>query len=86
MDLATEILKDLKHEAKRKQITIYNLIGVIVFLLILGAVERAIWDYSTVLVDSENGDANYVGQDGNIYNGENNSQEENTQETTDPDK
>ena len=71
MDLATEILQDLKKEAKRKQIIIYVLIGVIVFLLVLGTIERAMWDYSTVLVDAEDGNANYIGQDGDIYNGEN---------------
>lgn len=82
MDLATEILQDLKKEAKRKQIIIYVLIGVIVFLLLLGTIERAMWDYSTVLVDAENGNASYVGQDGDIYNGEDSSENENNQEAT----
>ena len=81
MDLATEILQDLKKEAKRKQIVIYILIGVIVFLLLLGTIERAMWDYSTVLVDAEDGNANYIGQDGDIYNGEDFSTKEDYQET-----
>ena len=81
MDLATEILQDLKKEAKRKQIVIYVLIGVIILLMLLGVVERAMWDYSTVLVDAEDGDANYIGQDGNIYNGTNNSENKNNQES-----
>jgi hypothetical protein len=43
------------------------------------------YDYSStteeIVVDAEdNGNANYIGQDGNIYNGENNSAE--TQENT----
>lgn len=80
MDLATEILQDLKREAKRKQIIIYILIGVIIFLLVLGTVERTMWDYSTVLVDSEDGNANYIGQDGSIINGQDHSSKENTQE------
>lgn len=80
MDLATEILQDLKKEAKRKQIIIYVLISVIVLMFILGIVERAMWDYSTVLVDAEEGNANYIGQNGNIVNGEDSSTEENNQE------
>ena len=83
MDLATEILQDLKKEAKRKQIVIYVLIGVIVLLMLLNMVERTLWDYSTVLVDAENGDANYIGKDGNIYNGEDPGTSKNTQEETD---
>lgn len=82
MDLATEILQDLKREAKRKQIIIYILIGVIVFMAILGIVERTMWDYSTVLVDSEDGNANYIGQDGDIINGESDSPEKGTEEET----
>lgn len=81
MDLATEILQDLKKEAKRKQIVIYVLIGVIIFLLILGTAERAMWDYSTVLLDAENGNANYIGEDGSIVNGEDGGAKENAQET-----
>ena len=30
-----------------------------------------------IIVDAEDGNANYIGQDGNIYNGEDNSKEEN---------
>lgn len=82
MDLATEILQDLKKEAKRKQIVIYVLIGVIILLLLLGTIERSLWDYSTVFVDAEDGNANYIGQDGNIYNGEDSSTNQNTQEAT----
>ena len=83
MDLATEILQDLKKEAKRKQIVIYVLIGVIVLLLLLGVVERTMWDYSTVLVDAEDGNANYIGQDGSIINGESDSPEEDNKEAAD---
>ena len=81
MDLATEILQDLKKEAKRKQIIIYILVGVIILLLLLGVAERAMWDYTTVMVDAEGGNANYIGQDGNIINGESDSAQENNQET-----
>lgn len=81
MDLATEILQDLKKEAKRKQIVIYILISVIVLLLLLGVVERAMWDYSTVLVDAEDGNANYIGENGDIHNGEDFGEKENNQET-----
>lgn len=80
-DLATEILQDLKKEAKRKQIIIYILIGVIIFLVLLGTIERAMWDYSTVLVDAEDGNANYIGQDGNIVNGEDNRENEDTEKS-----
>ena len=83
MDLATEILQDLKKEAKRKQIIIYILIGVIVLLTIFGMIERAMWDYSTVIVDAEDGNANYIGEDGNIVNGTNSSTEKNFKEATD---
>jgi hypothetical protein len=42
------------------------------------------YDYSStteeIIVDAEDGNANYIGQDGNIYNGENNSEENNSQE------
>ena len=72
MDLATEIFQDLKKEARRKQIVIYALIGVIVFLIFLGVIERAMWDYSTVLVDAENG---------NIVNGQDYSSNEKDQES-----
>ena len=82
MDLATEILQDLKKEAKRKQIIIYILISVIVLLCVLGIVERAMWDYSTVLVDAEDGNANYIGEDGNIINGTNTGTEENFENST----
>ena len=42
--------------------------------------ERLQYDYTgtyeEIIVDAEdNGNANYIGQDGNIYNGENNSEE-----------
>ena len=70
MDLATEILQDLKKEAKRKQIVIYILIGVIVCLLLLGTIERSMWDYNTILVDAKDGNANYIGEDGSIINGQ----------------
>jgi hypothetical protein len=44
--------------------------------------ERLQYDYTgtyeEIIVDAEdNGNANYIGQDGNIYNGENNSEENN---------
>ena len=59
-------------------------VALIVLLLILFAT-NTIWiyswmqyDYSSeeIIVDAEdNGNANYIGQDGNIYNGEDNSAE-----------
>lgn len=82
MDFATEILQDLKKEAKRKQIVIYVLISVIVLLMLLGMIERAMWDYSTVLVDAEDGNANYIGEDGNIINGEDPGTKKDNQEAT----
>lgn len=37
--------------------------------------------YEEIIVDAEDdGNANYIGQDGNIYNGENNSPQDNTKE------
>ena len=83
MDFATEILQDLKKEAKRKQIIIYVLIGVIALLLITGAIERAMWDYSTVWIEADDGNANYIGQDGSIINGKDSSTNEKDQETID---
>lgn len=43
------------------------------------------YDYETVTVDSaDGGNANYIGQDGDIYNGDGYSQKANQEETTDP--
>lgn len=71
LDLASEMLQDLKKESRRKQIIIYILVAVIVLLVVLGMVERLFYDYTTVDIDSgDGGNANYIGEDGTIINGE----------------
>lgn len=67
LDLASEMLQDLKKESRRKQIIIYILVAVIVLLVVLGMVERLFYDYTTVDIDSS--DANYIGEDETIING-----------------
>lgn len=70
LDLASEMLQDLKKESRRKQIIIYILVAVIVLLVVLGMVERLFYDYTTVDIDSsDGGNANYIGEDGTIING-----------------
>lgn len=65
------------------------LIAVIVILIVLFVGSNAFWIWrdsqyedvvttEEIVVDADdNGNANYIGQDGNIYNGEDNSKENN---------
>ena len=77
--LATELLHELKASAKR-----WFIIAVIELLIILGIAGGFIWYLSlpveeeTVSVESDDGNANYVGNDvrGAIYNGESNSKKD----------
>ena len=76
--LATELLHELKNSAKR-----WFIIAVIELIVILSMAGGFIWYMSlpvedeVVSVESEDGNANYVGNDvtGAIYNGESNSEE-----------
>jgi len=82
--LATELLHELKASAKR-----WFIIAVIELIVILSMVGGFIWYMSlpieddVVSVESEDGNANYVGNDvtGAIYNGESNGKK-NTQSET----
>ena len=76
--LATELLHELKASAKR-----WFIIAVIELIVILSMAGGFIWYMSlpvedeVVSVESEDGNANYVGNDltGAIYNGESNGKE-----------
>ena len=81
------------HEAEvnRQERQIKRMWIALIVAIALIFVSNAIWlyawmqyDYSStteeIIVDAEDGNANYIGQDGNIYNGENNSEEEETNE------
>ena len=82
--LATELLHELKASAKR-----WFIIAVIELIVILSMAGGFIWYMSlpvedeVVSVESEDGNANYVGNDmtGAIYNGEGNSKENSQGET-----
>ena len=82
--LATELLHELKASAKR-----WFIIAVIELIVILSMAGGFIWYLSLpvedeiVSVESEDGNANYVGNDmtGAIYNGEGNSEENSQGET-----
>jgi len=82
--LATELLHELKASAKR-----WFIIAVIELFIILSMAGGFIWYMSlpveddVVSVESEDGNANYVGDDvtGAIYNGEGNGKE-NSQSST----
>jgi hypothetical protein len=67
-----------ERQIKRLWVAIIVLIGAI-FLMNAAWIEAwTSYDYSSeeIIVDAEdNGNANYIGQDGNIYNGEDNSAE-----------
>lgn len=68
MYLATEIIRDLKKEAKRKQVVICILVTVIALLLTIMVVERALWYDSLVLVNTDENNASYVSEEeGSIY-------------------
>ena len=82
--LATELLHELKASAKR-----WFIIAVIELFIILSMAGGFIWYMSlpveddVVSVESEDGSANYVGDDvtGTIYNGEGNSTKDTQGET-----
>lgn len=82
--LATELLHELKISAKR-----WFIIAIIELIIILSLCGGFIWylslpiDESVVTLESEDGNANYVGNDvtGAIYNGKSYG-EENTQSKT----
>lgn len=76
-----------RQERQIKRMWIALIIAWMVVLLIVGifTYERLQYDYTgtyeEIIVDAEDdGNANYIGQDGNIYNGEDNSKENDTQE------
>ena len=75
--LATELLKELSLTAKR-----WFIIAVIELVVILSMAGGFVWYLSLpideVTIESEDGNANYVGEDltGAIYNGTNNSEKE----------
>lgn len=73
-----------RNEREKKRLLILVIISWIATLLIVGifTYERLQYDYTgtyeEIIVDAEdNGNANYIGQDGNIYNGEDNGTENN---------
>ena len=82
--LATELLHELKASAKR-----WFIIAVIELFIILSMAGGFLWYMSlpveddVVSVESEDGNANYVGDDvtGAIYNGEGNSTKETQSKT-----
>lgn len=82
--LATELLHELKASAKR-----WFIIAVIELIVILSMTGGFIWYMSlpvedeVVSVESEDGNANYVGNDmtGAIYNGKSNGKEDSQGET-----
>ena len=72
-----------RNEREKKRLWILAIVSWVVTLLIVGifTYERLQYDYSgtyeEVIVDAEDdGNANYIGQDGNIYNGEDSSTED----------
>ena len=72
LDLATELLKELKASAKRWFIAFCIMIG-----LELATIVGFMWyitlpvDDASIEIENEDGNANYIGEDGVIYNGEN---------------
>lgn len=73
-----------RQERQIKRMWIALIVAWAVVLAIVGifTYERLQYDYTgtyeEIIVDAEdNGNANYIGQDGNIYNGENNGAENN---------
>ena len=80
MPLATELLKEIQRSAKR-----WFIIAIAELILILAMTSGFIWYLSLpideVVVESDDGNANYVGNDltGAIYNGKSNSEETQSQ-------
>lgn len=71
--LAWEMLKELSRTVKRQTIIIFVVLA-LWFSTIAGFVwYLSMYDFTSeeIQVDSQQGDANYIGNDGDIYNGEN---------------
>lgn len=67
-----------ERQIKRMWIALIVAIALMFFTNMMWVGVFSSYDYSSeeIIVDAEdNGDANYIGQDGNIYNGEDNSEE-----------
>lgn len=80
MPLATELMHELKLNAKR-----WFIIAIVELVIILSMAAGFVWYLSLpideVVIESEDGNANYVGNDltGAINNGKNNSEKEKSQ-------
>lgn len=81
--LATELIKELKAQSKRWFVIAVTELGIIIIIVI-----AFLW-YLTlpvdqVSIDSKDGNATYIGRDlkGGLYNGENSSQTQSSQEQT----
>ena len=80
MPLATELMHELKLNAKR-----WFIIAIVELFIILSMAAGFVWYLSLpideVVIESEDGNANYVGNDltGVINNGKNNSEKEKSQ-------
>ena len=78
-----------RSEREKKRLWILLIISWVVVLLVVGifTYERLQYDYTSetyeeVIVDSKDGgNANYIGNDGDIINGENNSEKDNGADT-----
>lgn len=88
-DMAVMPIAQHEKDQNRLMGIIKSLIAVIVILIVLFVGSNTFWiwrdsQYEDVITTEEivvdaddNGNANYIGQDGNIYNGEDNSKENN---------
>ena len=80
MPLATELMHELKLNAKR-----WFIIAIVELVIILSMAAGFVWYLSLpideVVIENEDGNANYVGNDltGAINNGKNNSEKEKSQ-------
>lgn len=69
--LATEILRELKMQNKRVMRIVYALMVTIVLVVSGFLVYMYQYDFSSYDINSsDGGNANYIGNDGDIYNGE----------------
>lgn len=84
-----------RNEREKKRLWILVIISWAVTLLIVGifTFERLQYDYTStttteeiILDGGEGGNANYIGQDGNIYNGEDNNSQDNQNEDPNEEK
>lgn len=88
-DMAVMPIAQHEKDQNRLMSIIKRLIAVIVILIVLFVGSNTFWIWrdsqyedvvttEEIVVDADdNGNANYIGQDGNIYNGEDNSKENN---------